>query len=69
MNYDELCKPMRDALSELGNATSSVEYDVKDSVEEADSEKDFLEIATARLQSIKNECDDWIARLRGSAEG
>ena len=71
MKYDDLSRKIQKKLEALKGASSTIENNVLDAMEDAESEQEFINEATAKLEDLKDECESWMRHLKngGGSDG
>lgn len=64
MKHENLSIKMQKRLESLKGASSTIENDILDAMEDAESEQEFISEATERLECLKDECQSWIQNLK-----
>jgi len=64
MRFDDLDEGMQEVLSSLRHGSNTIECDVKDAMEEATTQEEFVHNAIKSLEALKNECDGVISELK-----
>jgi translation initiation factor 2 beta subunit (eIF-2beta)/eIF-5 len=65
VQFENLSRKTQKELESLKWASSTIENDILDALEEATTEREFIKISTERLKDLKNEVEDWIRQLNG----
>ena len=69
MEWDSLSETMQGLLSNLRHASSTIEYDIQDTLEDADDEGDFVNRVDIVMHALIEETHWWIDWVRLVHEG
>ena len=64
MEWDSLSETMQVLLSNLRHASSTIEYDIQDALDDADDEEDFVDRVDIVMHALIEETHWWIDWVR-----